>query len=225
MDDDFLVDEEALRLILQLHKEHPNRIYLLNWEYPSDTLGKMKHTQFGRFLVNQQWTSLRGWLRSEHWRDDQPFEIPSGASYFLPLRKDIFEKIGGYNEKFPMAGFEDYDLPKRLMKEGFRFYIYPQKTIYHNESDRGELKAFLARRKRSAITQKVAVDIGYKELAIPYSKSKSTILKGLSALSPALIRTVELIPNHPAFDSIYTKLTNTLITIKIYEGYTHEHIH
>jgi hypothetical protein len=28
---------------------------------------------------------------------------------------------------------------------------------------------------------KVAVDIGYKELAIPYSKSKSTILKGLSA--------------------------------------------
>lgn len=219
MDDDFIIDGEALQLTLELREKYSDRIFLLNWTYPPETLERMQSDKFGRFLIRNNWTTLKGWLNSDRWNDEEPFSIPSGASYFLPLSKQLFFEIGGYNEQFPMAGFEDYDLPKRMMQRGLSFYIYPRKTIYHNEADRGTLDAFVARRKRSAVTQKVAVDIGYTELTLTHSKPKRLLLETASRFAWIFRGLGYILPNHRIFDPAYSKLVNILIAINIFDGY------
>lgn len=220
MDDDFLIDEEALRIVIRLSREHPDRIYLLNWDYLPDTLERMQKTKFGRYLIHNEWTSLKGWAKADNWNDKDPFKVKNGASYFLPIFKSCFFKLGGYNEQFPFAGAEDHDFCQRYIKAGGVFYIYPQKIIYHNESDRVELEAFLERRKRGAVTHKLAAELGYKELELTYNKTKKQLYTATARVQFLLLKAANALPNNYVFDKLYFKLVNTLIAVKIYEGYT-----
>lgn len=52
----------------------------------------------------------------------------SGAA--LSVRKEIFEKIGGFDEKFFMY-FEDEDLCKRIRKCGHKVLYYPKIKVLH----------------------------------------------------------------------------------------------
>lgn len=52
----------------------------------------------------------------------------SGAA--LITRKDIFEKIGGFDEDFFMY-FEDIDLCKRVKDAGFKIAVYPGVSVTH----------------------------------------------------------------------------------------------
>ena len=52
----------------------------------------------------------------------------SGASMFV--RKDVFKKVGGFDEKFFMY-FEDIDLCKRIRQIGYKTLYFPEFTIKH----------------------------------------------------------------------------------------------
>ena len=52
----------------------------------------------------------------------------SGAA--LIIRREIFEKIGGFDEKFFMY-FEDRDLCERVRKIGYRVVVLPGKKVIH----------------------------------------------------------------------------------------------
>jgi len=52
----------------------------------------------------------------------------SGAAFFI--KKALFEKIGGFDEKFFMY-FEDIDLCKRARQHSFRIMIHPDFKIMH----------------------------------------------------------------------------------------------
>jgi len=62
------------------------------------------------------------------------FESPSlvdqlpGAA--LMIRKQIFEKIGGFGENFPHF-FEDVDLSYNLRRHGYKLFLVPQSKITH----------------------------------------------------------------------------------------------
>lgn len=55
-------------------------------------------------------------------------ESPSGA--FFLTRKEIVDKIGGYDEKFFMYG-EDLDLSYRIKELGYKAVYYPKATVLH----------------------------------------------------------------------------------------------
>jgi glycosyltransferase involved in cell wall biosynthesis len=44
-------------------------------------------------------------------------------SGFLLVRRDAFDRVGGFDERFGLESFEDDDLCYRLLKEGFSLYI------------------------------------------------------------------------------------------------------
>ena len=52
----------------------------------------------------------------------------SGAA--MLIKKDIFEKIGGFNEDYFLF-YEDADLCKRLTDAGYVIYFYPESDIIH----------------------------------------------------------------------------------------------
>lgn len=219
IDDDFLINKESIDISLELFKEEPRKIHLFNWSYPPYLYPMLRETQFGRYLITFGFDSLKGWLGEEWNESEDIFELKHGASYYLPIARTIFMNIGGYNEKFPHAGAEDYDFIMRAKDTGVRFFLNKTCLLYHDESDRTELKPWLKRKKRNGETLRVAAGLGYRELALHYSTGKRLILETLSLFKPITFLLLTSIPNRNIFDVLYFKIVNALLAVYVYEGY------
>lgn len=220
LDDDMWIADENVRTTLRLHEQYQQCCINLNWVYPPELDGEIRKTQFGRYLHHYGFATLKGWCTGLAWDDHKLFMIDGITSQYLSIKKDDFLKVGGYNENFPHAGAEDHDFGKRLRKAGIQPYIYPISTVYHNEADRMDVKAWLARKKRGGETRKVAAELGYKEIALSYGVFKSKTYNLLSISKPALYKLLNAIPNRQMFDPVYFKILNILLGTASYEGYT-----
>lgn len=52
-------------------------------------------------------------------------------SPFIFLRREAFDKIGGYDEAYNPFGFEDFDLSMKLRSEGFNLLYMPSVRVIH----------------------------------------------------------------------------------------------
>jgi GT2 family glycosyltransferase len=57
-------------------------------------------------------------------------EIFSAKAASMIVRRDVFEKLGGFDEKF-FISFEDVDLSWRARIMGYRILINPKSVVYH----------------------------------------------------------------------------------------------
>lgn len=219
MDDDMLITKENMEALLKLIEKYPDTAINLNWEYPSELLAAIKNTQFGRYLVRYGFTSLEGWSKGIKWESSKVFETDLAASYFLSISKKSFIHAGGYNEAFPHAGAEDFEFAKRLKKTGIKCLCDPIETVLHNEEDRVELKPWLERKERSAITRKVAVQLGYAEMAIESNFIKKSIILSIYSYKSFLYALLKITPNIKLFDSYYFFIINRLLSAYLYKGY------
>ena len=60
-----------------------------------------------------------------------PIEQPAAAA--LLLRKRVWGELGGFDERFRPAWFEDVDLAKRLRERGERLVYWPAATFRHRQ--------------------------------------------------------------------------------------------
>src|SRR5262249_1261130 len=84
------------------------------------------------------WTDASG---RNYGRDDDPsrpeynyvrdVDYCSGAS--IMVRRDLFNLLGGFDEKFAPAYYEDTDLAFRIRQEGLRVVYQPRSVIIHHE--------------------------------------------------------------------------------------------
>lgn len=61
---------------------------------------------------------------------NQAHEVDVLAGAFMMIRKDVLDKIGGFDETFFMYG-EDVDLSYRIQKAGFKNYYFAGSSIIH----------------------------------------------------------------------------------------------
>ena len=221
LDDDMLIQHSNIEEVLLLAKSKPKSCYNVNWEYPDSLKNQLLNTQFGRYLNYYGFTSFRGWHKNSSW-DNNVFLSSAVTSQFLFIHKDIFQHIGGYNEDFPYAGFEDYDLTQRLIRHQIEIFIQPNTMAYHNEVDRNNIEQWLARRKRGGKTRQVAVKLGYSELTLKYNKLKSQVYEFVLSKKRFIIKILYSIPNNKALDKLYFFLINLLYGASVYEGYCKE---
>ena len=219
LDDDMLIFPENIDTILSFTKDIPDHCINLNWIYPPQVQQNISAYAFGRYLIHYGFTTLKGWNRGNYWNDGQLFETNGITSQFLYISRNAFQKAGGYTESFPYAGFEDYDLAQKLIRQQIKFYIYPLSTCWHNELDRLIPELWLERKKRGAETRKHAVNYGYKDLELHYNPVKTAIYTFLGWLKPVIFWGMSLIPNRKSFDFIYFRCVNLLLGTVIYEGY------
>ena len=56
-------------------------------------------------------------------------------TYSAAFQKDVFLKIGGFDEGFPVANNEDTDLSYRLVASGYKLIFNPRAFVYHTHPD------------------------------------------------------------------------------------------
>lgn len=219
IDDDILISHETVRHTMGVHSLEPGIALNPDWTYPSDLVRQLEHSAFGRFLQAHQMTAFKGWYQDPGWKEQSLFESKSVASFHLSLSREDFLKTGGYDTKFPFAGFEDHDFPIRLKKAGIGFWIDTRICVFHNEADRLQLKVWLKSQERRAFTRAVAVQQGYKQLALHYAPAKKIALSFLAWLSNFLGDSIP-VPNWRAADPVAFAWIGYLQAAKIYRGYS-----
>lgn len=76
------------------------------------------------------------------WMDTVPWTPTANCS----MRKEIFEKIGGFDRSFPdKPGGEDVDLGLRMVKEGYIFKCTAEGLVYHSKKTWIPVKAMIKR--------------------------------------------------------------------------------
>ncbi|PWH85321.1 glycosyltransferase family 2 protein [Brumimicrobium oceani] len=222
IDDDMLINSDAIEKCLETLKSSDKLVVNADWIYFPKELERIKDSQFGRYLVSIDFTSLKGWNNGLNWQENSTIKANGITSQFFMIQKKDFEFLGGYNENFPFAGFEDSELYVRIKNSGYQPIIDTRCLIYHNEKDRMDLKPFLDRKYRGAVTRRKAVDLGFDDFVLEYSYKKKIYYIGLEKVESILRFLIEKIPNNKLFDNLYAKLVNQQIGLNIYKGYTAE---
>jgi GT2 family glycosyltransferase len=219
MDDDIIVQKDSLLTVTSLSVKYAQAAINVNWTYPENLTQEIKESTFGRYLLHNGYTSLKGWSRGLNWRDTQIFEVDLIASYFLIISKQSFFKAGGYNESFPHAGAEDYEFARRIKQNDIKCYCDPTHVVWHNEEDRIELLPWLNRKERSAETRKIAVSIGYIEMSINARFLRKRFLLLIYRLRNIFLLSLSLLNDKKNMDKLYFKITNLLLASYLTKGY------
>jgi len=61
----------------------------------------------------------------------EPFEVDQPAGAALMIRREAFDAIGGFDEQFHPAWYEDVDFCRRLKTAGWTIYFAPQARFLH----------------------------------------------------------------------------------------------
>lgn len=94
-----------------------------------DALGGRAVTPFEQNMAEQAWQHLTDFLY-DFMRDDGGnllLLISNNAAY----RRAAFEKVGGFNETFPLAAAEDMELSYRMLRAGYHQRFWEQAKIWH----------------------------------------------------------------------------------------------
>ncbi len=66
--------------------------------------------------------------------ENQTYEVDAISGSFMMLKKEVYEKIGGFDEQFFMYG-EDLDLCYRIQKAGYKIYYVHTTQIIHYKGE------------------------------------------------------------------------------------------
>jgi GT2 family glycosyltransferase len=216
LDDDMLISAENIKTILNFHQNYPNCALNLNWEYPKELKEQIQKKQFGRYLEAFGFTSLKGWRRGQIWNETL-FNVDGITSQNLSIPTRLFWKIGGYNESYLFTG-EDIDLSRRLREAGVRIFIEPRSVMYHNESDRVELKSFLERRFRGVAALKLAAAKGLSVKIPETTNTRKKIFSFVYNTRGFWFLLLALMPNFKPVDKLYFSIVTILVGAYIQAG-------
>jgi N-acetylglucosaminyl-diphospho-decaprenol L-rhamnosyltransferase len=81
-----------------------------------------------RYWLDKKWHHIFSSFYDREYSTVREVEWVTGAC--LMMRRDIFDRIGGFDESFFMY-FEDKDICKRVREAGFKVIYYPQTSLIH----------------------------------------------------------------------------------------------
>jgi|694.fasta_scaffold62573_5 glycosyltransferase involved in cell wall biosynthesis len=223
IDDDMIVSKKSIIEVIDYLGKNANAIYNANWTYSDETIQILNQTCFGRFLISIGFHHLKGWNNNPtDWLNNRFYISEGCTSQFIGIKNSVFKSVGGYNENFPLAGFEDFDFAQRLAKIGAVFTIDTTSSIVHNELDKLDPESWLERKYRGGLTQRVAVDMGYENLSRQDSKFKRFFFNQIFRCRKQILFFLGLIDNMPILDYVYKTIFSALIGAFLSTGYYKE---
>jgi GT2 family glycosyltransferase len=106
--------------------------------------------------------------------ENQTYEVDAISGSFMMMRKEVFDKVGGFDEQFFMYG-EDLDLCYRIQKAGYKVYYVHSTQIIHYKGEST---------KRSSIDE---TKVFYKAMHLFVKKHLSTSILVEIILQTAII--------------------------------------
>ncbi len=112
--------------------------------------------------------------------------IAFGGTYNLAIRKEIFDRIGGFNEEYKSASGEDVDICYKILKQGYKIRFIKDAVVghYHPENP---LKYLKTQFKHGFWRAKLYYDHPNKATGDDYTGSKEiieTLSAGFTIISP-----------------------------------------
>lgn len=225
LDNDILISSESLKkgyeYFINLSNLNDRMVLNFNWVYPQNIYDTLTQNSFGRYMLYYGFDKYEGqaWTNTTFDKNNEYIKTNMFTSCAFFIKKSIFSQIGGYNENFKFAGYEDNDFKEKLIKNNIDIYLLPNIYVYHNEKDYLDLKKFLERKYRSAYTRKQAVDLGDSDLLLQHSLSKKLILNIIWFFRNFMISFVNNFFKAKKFDYITFKIIDALLAAYIYKGY------
>jgi GT2 family glycosyltransferase len=149
LDDDMLVEPDHIQAHLAARERHGECLVNGHWEFSESTRAALEQTPFGRYRI-----ALEDDIRARFPRvalDDGRFTITKVTAANLGVSRQAFQKLGGFDERFPYAGYEDQEFSHRAHEAGLRFIYDPAIRLRHND-ERVTLEQFGRRYQRGAVT-------------------------------------------------------------------------
>jgi glycosyltransferase involved in cell wall biosynthesis len=217
IDDDMWITEESLVAIQKMEAEDffKSNTAVLNWQYPDSLVDEMQKNKIGRYLLKANYHTLEGRLKKNIDHTQPLIKINSMGSGSFAIAKDVFTKIGCYNENFIFQG-EDIDLSNRLNSTNTGIYLYTQVTCYHNQKDRLDIKEFIDRDYRGYLSQFKRID--KTQAAMPSNSIKQVIFSALIPFVSIFLFLFNNIPNKNAFDVITFRIIGILSSISYFKA-------
>jgi GT2 family glycosyltransferase len=222
IDDDIIIASEVLNNIISFFNSDKsiNYCYTVMNKMPNELTQKCLKTNFGRYLVYLNSLYTKGWMENSiELIKNELYEVENSISQCLAITKDNFYKVGGYNENYPFAGFEDYDFSVRIKKAGIKVLFNTKDLILHNEEDRININSWLKRRYNEGASRAVYVNITQdKKFLIKHSFFKRMIFK-LFYIFTKPILLIPKILDYEVFDKFNFLIFKIIGGAYIWKGY------
>lgn len=126
LDDDVVAEPTTVATHLELHRGLPDGT--------TGILGRVDwHPDLG-VTPFMHWLDASGLqFGFDTWIRPGPIDPPYAAFYTanLSLPKALLERVGGFDERFPHAAYEDMELAWRLTDAGFHLRYHPEARVFH----------------------------------------------------------------------------------------------
>ncbi len=149
LDDDMLVEPEHIRAHLAVRELYGDCLVNGHWTFSDATRRALEQTPFGRYRM-----VLEDDIRARFAKIDigqGRSEVSSVTAANLGVSAQAFAALGGFDERFPYAGYEDQEFSYRAREAGHRFIYDPAIRLGHND-ERVTLEQFARRYQRGAVT-------------------------------------------------------------------------
>jgi GT2 family glycosyltransferase len=131
LNNDTAIDKDALKELIKVAENDPmvglvsGKVYFYDRPDVLQTVGKQEHpiTIVGRHI---------GMYEADTGQYDDIKERSFVDDVFLLVRRDVFQKVGGYDSNFFLY-YEETDWCARVRREGFKIIYTPAAKIWHKE--------------------------------------------------------------------------------------------
>ena len=84
---------------------------------------------------------------------DTPREVQACSGFAFLVRREVFARVGLFDENFNPYGWEDVDISLRAAKDGFRVVYEPKAVVYHlgGRAGRGTVEVYERHKARSLL--------------------------------------------------------------------------
>ncbi|NOX90061.1 MAG: glycosyltransferase [Calditrichaeota bacterium] len=136
--------------------------------------GKLQEAGGIIFSDGQGWNYGRGFNP-----DDPRFNFVRETDYCsgaaLMVRKDLWERIGGFDERYAPAYYEDTDLCFAVRKEGYKVYYQPKSVVIHYEGQTAGTDLAKGFKKYQQINRQKFADKWREELKRQYPNDPANV--------------------------------------------------
>ena len=152
LDDDILVEPDHLRRHWLVRASHRDPIVGGCWDFTPAVLAALRSTPFGRYRLALERSFQAG--TGGRALDDGRLQVEMLPSTDLAIRRELFWQLGGFDERFPVAGAEDQDFSIRARLSGCLLILDRGIRCFHNDN-RLTLRSYCEREERSAKTMPI----------------------------------------------------------------------
>jgi GT2 family glycosyltransferase len=128
VDDDIVAPPDHLTAQLDVRAAHGECISGADWwEFTPEVAADLRSSPAGRYRLAVEASYRRP-------DPDNRWTAPPGlATAHMTLRRSLFDELGGFDERFPRAGVEDWEFCLRATDRGCKLVLDNQLRLLHND--------------------------------------------------------------------------------------------